>query len=138
MIPDWDTNTLFVSDRLEIDYPTLFGSLRLALDGVTVHVIPGTSAIWCRDYMPIQIAEKTFCQFRYDPDYLEGYPHLVTPPDKCRLPFMEDYRQVSIILDGGNVVASRTKVILTNKVYKENPTIRRPQLRRQLEQLFQA
>lgn len=43
-----------------------------------------------------------------------------------------------MFLDGGNVVASRSKVILTDKVYKENPFIERPQLRQRLEEAFQA
>ena len=51
---------------------------------------------------------------------------------------MDDYRQEPIVLDGGNVVASRTKVILTDKVYKENPAIERPRLRARLEEVFQA
>ena len=51
---------------------------------------------------------------------------------------MKDCRQEPIVLDGGNVVASRTRVILTEKVYTENPTIERPRLRARLEELFQA
>jgi len=138
MIAEWDTNHLFLSDRLEKDEPALVPSLRTALKGVTSDIIPGTSDIWCRDYMPIQLDEGRFCQFVYDPDYLRGYEHLVTPPERCRLSFMEDYRREPIVLDGGNVVASRTKVILTDKIYKENPTITRSKLRQRLEELFQA
>lgn len=138
MIAEWDANTLFISDLLEQKYPALVASLRAILIGVPIEIIPGTSDIWCRDYMPIQLDEKTFCQFVYDPDYLKDHRHLVTLPVKCRLPFMEDYRQEPIILDGGNIVASRTRVILTEKVYTENPSIERPRLRTRLEELFQA
>lgn len=88
--------------------------------------------------MPVQLSEDSFCQFVYRPDYLRGYEHLITPPDKCRLPFMEKYHAEPMVLDGGNVVASRTKVILTDKVYTENPIIERPWLRSRLEELFQA
>ena len=138
MIPDWETNHLILSDRLENDFPTLFADLRSLLTGVTIDIIPGTSDIWCRDFMPIQIDGNRFCQFRYNPDYLREYQHLITPPDKCRLPFMADCRQEPIVLDGGNVVASRTRVILTDKIYKENPSIERPRLRSRLEDIFQA
>jgi agmatine deiminase len=51
---------------------------------------------------------------------------------------MEQYHAEPIVLDGGNVVASRTKVILTDKIYKENSSIERPRLRSRLEELFQA
>jgi agmatine deiminase len=138
MTPDWDTNHLFLSDRLEADEPALFTSLRSVLKDVPIDIVPGTSDIWCRDYMPVQLDENTFCQFVYAPDYLRGFKHLVTIPKKCRLPFMTSYRQEPLVLDGGNVVASRTKVILTDKVYKENPTVARLRLRQRLEEVFQA
>jgi agmatine deiminase len=138
MIAEWDTNRLFFSDRLEEDEPALFAALRSALKEVAIGIIPGTHDIWCRDFMPVQLGDTTFCQFVYDPDYLRGFGHLVTPAHKCRPPFLGECRQVAIVLDGGNVVASRTKVILTDKVYRENPTVERPCLRRRLEELFGA
>lgn len=136
MIPDWETNHLFLSDRLEVEEPALVTSLRSVLAGVPIDIIPGTKDIWCRDYMPVQVDDGTFLQFAYASDYLRSYEHLVTTP--CQLPFMHDCRQESIVLDGGNVVASRNKVILTDKIYKENPTVERPWLRQRLEELFQA
>jgi agmatine/peptidylarginine deiminase len=138
MIPDWETNHLFLSDRLANEEPALSSSLRSVLQGVPIDSIPGTADIWCRDFMPVQLDENTFCQFEYAPDYLRGYEHRVTPPEKCRLPFMTSYRREPLVLDGGNLVASRTKVILTDKVYKENPTITPPRLRQRLEEVFQA
>jgi agmatine deiminase len=138
MIPEWDTNTLFVSDLLEKQEPDLFAALRSVLVGVTIEIIAGTNDIWCRDYMPIQLAQERFCQFAYAPDYLRGHQQLVTPPERCRLPLMCDCLQEPIVLDGGNVVASRTKVILTEKVYSENPDIVRPRLRARLEDIFEA
>lgn len=138
MIAEWDTNTLFVSDLLEKKYPALVASLRATLIGVPIEIITSTADIWCRDYMPIQLDQDQFCQFVYAPDYLRGYEEHITLPDNCRLPFMLDCRQEPLVLDGGNVVASRTKVILTEKVYKENPGIKRPRLRARLEEIFQA
>jgi agmatine/peptidylarginine deiminase len=138
MIPDWDTDRLFLSDRLEKEEPALSASLRSVLKDLPIDIIPGTSDIWCRDFMPVQLDENTFCQFVYDPDYLRGFQYLVTPPEKCRLPFMTSYRREPLVLDGGNVVASRTKVILTDKIYQENPAVARPRLRQRLEEVFQA
>jgi agmatine deiminase len=131
-------NTLFVSDRLEMKEPDLFANLRSALDGVPIEIIPGTADIWRRDFMPIQLDQDRFYQFVYAPDYLRGHEHLITPPERCRLHFMLHYRQEPIVLDGGNIVASRKMVILTEKVYKENPRIERPRLRDRLEEIFQA
>jgi agmatine deiminase len=136
VIPDWETNHLFLSDRLAADEPALFDGLCSALAGVPLGIISGTNDIWCRDYMPVQVEDAAFCQFIYAPDYLRGHEHLITPP--CRLPFMHDYRREAVVLDGGNVVASRTKVILTDKTYMENPSFERPRLRQRLEAAFQA
>lgn len=138
MIAEWDTDTVFFSDRLEAAEPDLLARLLSDLDGVPIHTVPETADIWCRDFMPVQVGEGSFCQFVYAPDYLRGFKHLVTPPDRCRLSFMKDYQREPIVLDGGNVVASRFKVILTDKIYKENPTIARPRLRQRLEELFRA
>jgi agmatine deiminase len=138
MIPDWATTHLFFSDRLESEHPALLSSLRTVLRGVPTRIIANTRDIWCRDYMPVQVDEDSFCQFAYRPDYLQGHEHLITPPEACRLPFMQNYRREEIVLDGGNVVASRTKVILTEKVFKENPAIERSRLRQRLEEVFVA
>jgi len=137
MIPDWETNRLFVSDRLEQELPDLFSDLR-SIFGSTLDVIPNTNDIWCRDFMPVQLDEHRFCQFEYRPGYLAGFDDLATPPDNCRLQFMEDCQHEGIVLDGGNVVASRTRVILTEKIYKRNPAIERPRLRQRLEEIFEA
>jgi hypothetical protein len=88
-----DADRLFLSDLLETDEPALFASLRSVLQGVPTDIIRGTHDIWCRDFMPFQLDEDTFCQFVYDPDYLLGFGHLVTPPENCRLPFMQDCRR---------------------------------------------
>jgi agmatine deiminase len=138
MISDWDTNHLFLSHRLEAFDQALFARLRSLLKDVPIEIIPGTNDIWCRDYMPVQLDENRFCQFVYRPDYLLSFEDKITPPEKCRLPFMKDYRRGPIVLDGGNVVASQTRVILTDKIYRENPSVERPRLWKRLEELFHA
>jgi agmatine deiminase len=137
MIADWDTSHVFFSDCLEPEEPVLFAGLHAILKGAAIDIIPGARDIWCRDFMPIQLDENRFCQFVYRPAYLRGFEERITPPERCRLPFME-CRQEPIVLEGGNVVAARSRVILTDKVYKENPSIERFRLRQRLEELFQA
>ena len=74
MIADYETNVVYVADTLERRFPDVFQGLKLNLEsrGIPLRVIPGTLDIWCRDYMPIQVAEQRFVQFRYAPDYLTG------------------------------------------------------------------
>ena len=79
MIADHDTNVVFVADTLEREFPAVYSGLRVdpRSHDIPLRTIPGTRSIWCRDYLPIQVAEGRFVQFRYEPDYLTGkYRHL--------------------------------------------------------------
>lgn len=77
MIPDWQTNTVVISDRLPGKFPELTRGLEaiLAEAGIPLHILPGTRDYWIRDYALIQVIPDRFVQFRYEPDYLlDGYP----------------------------------------------------------------
>ena len=140
MIPDWQTNQVYLSGLLRRYHPAVTASLESMLrrTGRFVATIPKTKDIWCRDFMPVQVAEDTFCQFIYDPDYLRGYEDLKTPAAACRLKTMTNCRNVDLVLDAGNVVPAENKVILTDKVFKENPAKSRKEVRRLLEESLQA
>jgi hypothetical protein len=51
---------------------------------------------------------------------------------------MKNCHQEPIVLDGGNVVASQSQVILTENVFKENPSFKPPHLRKRLAELYKA
>jgi agmatine deiminase len=106
--------------------------------GTAVATIPKTKDIWCRDFMPVQVDEDTFCQFTYDPDYLRGYNRLITPAASCRLKMMINCQGVDLVLDGGNVVPAMNKVILTHKIFEENPAKTEKQVRRVLQEALQT
>jgi agmatine deiminase len=79
MIADSEKNVVYVADTLEARIPQVYRGLKPILQshGIPLGIIPGTRDIWCRDYMPIQVAKDRFVQFRYAPDYLTGkYRHL--------------------------------------------------------------
>jgi hypothetical protein len=141
MIADWHTNLVYFSDLLPARHPDLWQGLAGVLDqaGVGHRLLAGTRDIWTRDYMPAQVAEGDFVRFRYGPSYLRRRPDLVTPDEARRAaPPGTNLRPSSINLDGGNVVASSTRVILTAQVYWENPEYDRPALRQALARVFQA
>lgn len=141
MVPDWQTNGVYVSHLLPKRHVELWESLKavLAANGVTVRQVRGAKDLWVRDFMPIQSGLDRFVKFRYEPDYLKGHEHLITGEKVCRsLPLLRECVRSSINLDGGNVIAANHKVILTEKVFKENPEVRRPALRKELLQLFQV
>jgi agmatine/peptidylarginine deiminase len=141
MVTDTETNCVYFSDLLPDRYPELFRQLDEILEqaGVCLELIPDTRDIWCRDYMPIQVAPGRFVQFRYAPNYLrdrEGAGSL-TPPEVARnLPEIEECEQSDIVLDGGNVVRWPDQAIVTDKIYKENPAKDRADLRAELARLL--
>ena len=69
---DNDTNTVFFSEWLKNDFPKLYGELHTILEKYHVphDTLNYTKDYWCRDYMPIQVSDNTFIQYKYDPDYL--------------------------------------------------------------------
>lgn len=142
MIADRETNVVFVADTLERSFPGVYRGLASIFggSGIPLRTIPGTKQVWCRDSMPIQVAENRFVQFRYAPDYLTGRDrHLRTDGEiGPRLPWLKNCVRSEIVLDGGNVVGWGDKVILTEKVLAENPRWRRRELLAELERVLEV
>ena len=124
MIADHETNVVYVADTLERRFPSVHAGVKPILDehGIPLRIIPGTRDIWCRDYLPIQVSENRFVQFRYAPDYLTGkYRHLRADGEiGPTLPFIVNCERSEIVLDGGNVVGWGDRAIVTDKVFREN------------------
>jgi len=104
--------------------------VKLQRDLANLHIeykfLTNTKDIWCRDYMPIQIAQDRFIQFALTKDY---YPkkdhHLRTDPTPiCRdlgiTPKVPTYNGLPIYLDGGNVIRGFGKAIICEKVFMDN------------------
>lgn len=128
MISDSDTNIIYFSEHLKTDnrFSDTCMQITETLEsfGVKAKFLPETKDIWARDYMPIQISNNKFIEYRYDPDYLQGtrkgYRDLKTYPDiVCDSIKLETVKS-DIILDGGNIVKSTNCIILTDKIVKEN------------------
>ena len=113
------------SFRLAEWYPVFMTSLSDCLMGnyIRYHFLPDTKDIWCRDYMPVHVKENTFVQFIYDPDYLkERWQHLRTDPWKVTMNLPIELRRSDLIIDGGNVIRRGKTVIMTDKIFAENPS----------------
>lgn len=87
--------------------------------------IENTRDIWCRDYMPVQKDVNEFIQFEYFPDYYLSPKHVakLTIPSEIRIIDNISKEKSRIIVDGGNIIKSKTIVILTDKVLIENSNI---------------
>jgi len=145
MITDAQTNFVYFSEILRTNpLYTLFCDRLisiLAYHKIGYSFLPETNDIWCRDYMPIQVSDNKFVEYRYDPDYLQEkkYRKLKTYPDiVCGKIGLRTFKS-DLILDGGNVIKWRNKVILTDKVISENAAkYRKSELLAKLELLFEV
>jgi len=128
MISDNTTNFIFFSERIKTDirFSDTANKIIKVLDDnkLQYDFLLNTNDIWARDYMPIQISENKFIEYRYDPDYLQGEVkgnrNLKTYPDIVCDSINLKTKKSNIILDGGNIVKSSNCIILTDKIVKEN------------------
>ncbi len=142
MLADWETNTVLISDLLPQRYPEIFRQWEAALveQEIPLIVVPGTADIWIRDAAPIQVDERRFTQFCYTPDYLrDGYEHLITRPEIFRkLKLATRSKRSKLIVDGGNIVGTRSVAIVTDKIFKENSDRSRSEIRAELQRDLQV
>ena len=129
MITDQETNLVYFSELLKTTekYSQTCNSIIAILDKYQIKsaFLKNTKDIWARDYMPIQKDINSFVQFRYEPTYLANDLNLQSnSKEVCKAngftPKFSDGIDV-INLDGGNVVKWTDKVILTDRIFSENP-----------------
>ena len=125
MITDKETNLVYLSALLKDQCPNVFRELADWFDKLNISwkFLPKTRDIWAVDFMPVQVTRDRFVQFEYDPDYLKfkKYQHIRTIPQEVCNETGINFDKVNVVLDGGNVVKSKTKAILTDKIFKDNP-----------------
>ena len=92
-----------------------------------------TNDLWVRDFMPIQIREGYMVQFDYHPSYLLGCEKYLTNPLRCTQSLPYSIYQSGLNLDGGNVIKCDDCVIITDKVFAENPMLSSAEIIDQLQ-----
>lgn len=144
MITNFETNIVYIAKGLSSPlYLDAANSLKSAFQDSHVNweQIPRTHSprhIWVRDYMPIQVSRNKFIKFRYEPDYLKNNPEYKPDVDSILSELGIDFCRSPINLDGGNIISCDDKVILTDKVFKENPMYSRIKLINELTELLEA
>lgn len=125
MIADKETNFVYLSNLLEEKCPKEYKQLKHWFDKLEIRndTLPNTKDLWVVDFMPLQVRQDYFVQYKYDPDYLKPKKEQPTKTDPAKV-----YNEIgivpnklSIVLDGGNVVKCKSKAIITTKVFRENP-----------------
>lgn len=121
-------NRVYLSDLLPAMAAQTCRNLSAILKdwNVETEFLHGTKDIWCRDFMPVQVDAGRFQSYRYHPDYLRNDSSHRTNniPIAGKLGIPLNTIMQDIILDGGNVVRCGNKVIMTAKVFEENPGYR--------------
>lgn len=132
-----------LSGLLSYIYPSDTANLTAALGthNIPYRFLPNTKDIWVRDFMPVRTRSGRMISFRYEPSYLRDYPELRTDfrrdiaPQLALTPLYSD-----INLDGGNAVFSPSgaRVLISDRVFSENPAHPPAALVRALSELLEA
>ena len=136
---------LYFSSQLNIQkYKPAADRVFAALDlfNVKYRLFNNTKDIWLRDFMPVKTKSGKYVSFRYEPSYLANNPQLRTNFKTDIAPSfkVDNLVYTDINLDGGNVVfsPSKEKVIISDRVYSENPSWHKAELTAKLAKLLEA
>jgi agmatine deiminase len=142
MVAEVNCNTIALTDLLVRDHPEIASTIleTCKSKGIVTRIIEGANDYWCRDFMPVQVNRNKFVQFTYDPAYYKSpkYKHLKT--DLTKLNYRQDNEVLTcpVVLDGGNICYHKTKAIVTDRVFKDNPGITRLDLINCLKKLLEV
>ncbi|MBR4219349.1 MAG: agmatine deiminase family protein [Bacteroidales bacterium] len=145
MITDAQTNVVYFSDLLPKRCPMLYEHIHRILTDKNIdhRLLANTKDIWCRDYMPIQLAGNHFVFYKYNPDYLQTPYYKRTITDVNHIEDFDRLRlgkitNLDLILDGGNIVKCDDKIIMTEKIFTENQDKKQNDVIHMLEKAFQC
>lgn len=114
----------------------------LESQGVQYDFIENTRDIWVRDFLPVLAQSGKCVSFRYEPSYLDNYQNLKTDfrKDISSQLSLGNVVYSDINLDGGNVVfsPSKTKAVISDRIFTENWNYSSSELVRELERLLEA
>lgn len=141
MILDNQTNKVYISKKT-LEYVNKEQAKDVLKNlqgiGIDVELLEHTKEGWCRDYMPIQVSKDRFIQYRYCPDYMRNKKDekYITDPTETLQSLGIETIKTDLVIDGGNVVKCPDCVIMTDKVFRENPNKSYKEVIEELERLF--
>ena len=135
--------SIYLSKHLQTEYSVVYKELCKVLDenGVNHSLLPYSNDIWARDFMPVHVGGGLYLGYIYKPDYLVDKVRMrkyITEQKMAIMDFLINYiTQLDIVLDGGNFVFCDNKMIMTDKIFSENPNIKQSTLINTLENACQ-
>jgi agmatine deiminase len=144
MITDSNTNFVFFSEHLKKDLTDQAKVLTDVLNRYQINhgFLKSTGDYYCRDYMPVQVNKDKFVQFVFYPVSYYKPKDYAFISNQTRILLDNNlpkphYSQ--LILDGGNVVKSINKVIITDKVITDNTfQLSEYEILKELEKQFES
>jgi agmatine deiminase len=137
MMQEGLTERVVITSHLARDHPEIVNAIKTNCEGLSL--LDGANDYWCRDFLPVPVTAHKFLQFTFDPPYYKypGYTHLKT--NTKELLFLTECETIKspIVLDGGNIVYYERKAILTDSIFKLNPSILKTSLLIQLQDLLE-
>ena len=133
------SSLLKTTPQYSLSAENLFSAL--SDSGEEFALFDGARDIWARDYMPVKTKSGQYISFQYEPSYLAADLQLRTNFKTDIAPhFTLSVTYSNINLDGGNVVfsPSKTKAVITDRVFSENPEYDKNTLLTELENLLEA
>lgn len=134
------SSLLKANSRYSLSAENLFSTLSDCNEKFTL--FDGAKDIWLRDFMPVKTKSGKYVSFRYEPSYLANASQLRTDFKTDIAPNfkVDNLAYTDINLDGGNVVfsPSKEKVIISDRVFSENPEYDKNTLLLELEKLLEA
>lgn len=110
----------------------------LEANGISYGLLPNTKDIWARDYMPA-FSGGRFVTYKYNPDYLQDSKEYITDNVNDVFDFSKDSMvNTDLVIDGGNIIVCGDKIIMTDKIFVENPNYTREQVVKLIENAFSA
>lgn len=110
----------------------------LEANSIPFGLLPNTKDLWARDYMPAY-SNGHYVSYVYNPDYLQNDKKYITDNIDEVFDFTNDsIISTKLIIDGGNVIACGDKIIMTDKVLKENPELSKEEIIAEIERVFSA
>ena len=144
---DLQTDLVYFSKFFALRFPEIFSvsKTNLEANGIEVRTLGGCFNIWIRDFAPVQVSENLI-QFSYKGYSANGvdvgydqYPWLQIP-QKCfdELNVFKKILPCPIVLDGGGIIRSRTKSVITQKVFLDNPGMTEEAVIKGLQNILQT
>ena len=119
-----------------------WANIKQALEenGISYGLLPNTKDIWARDYMPAY-SHGHYVSYVYNPDYLQNEKDKKYITDNIEDVFdlsNDSVIRTKLVIDGGNVIMCGDKVIMTDKIFIENPGFSKEEVFAEIERVFSA